>query len=724
MSRIGLFVVISLLAFRGYAQFSYTLDQSIPVEVNGNPLALPWAGGLNSVQVNMMDLNGDNQEDLVLFDRTSNKLLTYLWQSGQYQYAPDYEDLFPEQITQWILLRDFNCDGKKDLFTSDPFGITVFVNITPAGQPLRWRPYNPGFPLLTKGFSGNVNLKVNESDIPAIDDVDGDGDLDILNVRFVGIGTLEYHKNLSLERTGTCDSLQLERVTQNFGNFEECECGKFAFGQTCASLPGGRTQHAGGKALLTYDMDNDGDREVLFSEETCTRVFLLPNVGDSENALMTEATLVPATNPINFMIFPAPFIEDVDKDGKVDLLASPNVYARTYASIRFNESLWFYKNNGTNTQPQFEFRKTNFLQDEMIDVGDYSSPAFADADGDGDLDMFISYYAESDFSSSIFFYENTGSFNEPRFTYITNDYLFFSFVGFYNVKIQFADFNNDNTLDLVFTGTNPQNGVSALYYVPNKSIHRLDFSGQSILSPDFQIGQSENALVVDVDQDGINDILLGKANGALQYWRNVGPKEGFNFSMITNSFLGLDANIDRQNLALSSADLDGDGLSDLIVANQRGELTVYDNFRNQSSPSPLKSIIYNSLTEKYGTKNLGGQVLPTPANLFNADKPVIVVGNTQGGVHLLKNESGNPLPDEPRIDIYPNPVSRDEEISIRADRNMLVQFYTLVGQKISEPIQITANEPHPIRFSGLSAGIYLAHFSFNGKTIGKRIVIY
>lgn len=724
MLRIGLFVLINLLSIHGYSQFSYVLDQSIPIEVNGHQLALPWAGGLNSVQVNTMDLNGDSQADLVLFDRTANKLLTYLWQSGQYQYAPDYEDLFPEQVTQWILLRDFNCDGRKDLFTSDPFGIAVFVNITEAGKPLRWRSFNPGFPLLTKGFSGNINLKVNESDIPAIDDVDGDGDLDILNVRFVGIGTVEYHKNLSLERTGSCDSLQLERVTQNFGNFEECECGKFAFGQTCASLPGGRTQHAGGKALLSYDMDNDGDNEVLFSEESCTRVFLLPNVGDSENALMTEAKNFPAQSPINFMIFPAPFMEDVDHDGKVDLLASPNVYARTFTSIRFQHSLWFYKNNGTNELPQFEFRKTNFMQDEMIDVGDYSSPAFADEDGDGDLDMFISYYAESDFSSSIFFYENTGTYIDPKFTFVTNDYLFFSFAGYYNVKIQFADINKDNTLDLVFTGTNPQNGITSLLFLANKSIHGLNFSGQSLQSADFQIGLNENTLVVDVDQDGLNDLLLGKANGALQYWRNVGPADGFNYSMANGSFLGLEASIDRQNLALAAADLNGDGLSDLIIANQRGELMVYDNFRNQSSPTPIKNIIYNSLTEKYGTKNLGGQVLPATANLFNADKPLIAAGNTLGGIHLLKNESGNPLPDEPRIDLYPNPVNRHEEITIRTDRNMMVQFYTLLGQKVSEPIQIPANEIYPIQINGLSAGIYLAHFSFNGKTIGKRFLVY
>jgi hypothetical protein len=31
-----------------------------------------------------------------------------------------------------------------------------------------------------------------------------------------------------------------------------------------------------------------------------------------------------------------------------------------------------------NILPQFSFQKNNFLQDEMLDVGDYAVPAFAD----------------------------------------------------------------------------------------------------------------------------------------------------------------------------------------------------------------------------------------------------------------------------------------------------------------------------------------------------------
>src|SRR6267154_253012 len=165
----NIFFVMALgWALTTQAQFFYVVDQSIPVEFNGRTLSMPWAGAFNSPQFNTMDLNGDQFEDLVIFDRTAGKLSTFINQGKTYHYAPEYEILFPSEIDQWLLLRDFNCDGKKDIFTSDPFGMRAFVNITKPGGILAWRKFNGNFPILTKGFNGNINLQVNGTDIPAI----------------------------------------------------------------------------------------------------------------------------------------------------------------------------------------------------------------------------------------------------------------------------------------------------------------------------------------------------------------------------------------------------------------------------------------------------------------------------------------------------------------------------------------------------------------------------
>ena len=205
------------------AQFTYQVDQSIPVAQNGKVLLNPWAGGLNSPQVSTMDLNADGAADLVLFDKTASRVSTFLASDNGYHYAPDYEALFPAEVNTFVVLRDYNCDGKKDLFTFGQIGVLVFQNVTQPGKPLTWKKlkfYNSDTGLrsevlLTLGFSGKINLLPGTNDLPNFVDMDGDGDLDVLNMRFVSPSSAEYHKNFSMERYGRCDSLDLERQTQN-----------------------------------------------------------------------------------------------------------------------------------------------------------------------------------------------------------------------------------------------------------------------------------------------------------------------------------------------------------------------------------------------------------------------------------------------------------------------------------------------------------------------------
>lgn len=95
-----------------------------------------------------------------------------------------------------------------------------------------------------------------------------------------------------------------------------------------------------------------------------------------------------------------------------------------------------------------------------------------------------------------------------------------------------------------------------------------------------------------------------------------------------------------------------------------------------------------------------------------------------GGIHVLKNEESKILPEEPVVDLFPNPVKETETMKIKTDRNMTVQFFTSIGQRLTQSYFIPANQEYPLTFSGLPAGIYLARFTYNGKSLAKRFVIY
>jgi hypothetical protein len=703
----------------GWAQFTYTIDQSIPVEIDGRALSMAWAGGLNSAQVNTMDLNSDGKQDLVVFDRTTNKLNTYLKQGSGFTYAPDYETLFPESINQWLLLRDFNCDGRKDVFTSDPFGIKVFVNITPSGGKLTWRSYDVGY-LRTIGL-GNMptNLQMNSSDIPSIDDVDGDGDLDVLVFPFSGGGTIQWHQNQSM----TCDSLELKRIPGSYGGVTECSCGVFAFnGQPCPSGSAGRSQHAGGKSLLMVDLDDDGDRDLLFSEESCARIYALTNQGTKDSPLFQSFSLFPASSPAA-MSFPASFFEDVDGDQIRDLLVSPNLGARLFSSTDFEQSLFYYKNTGTNSLPDLTLQQRDFLQNEMIDVGDLASPTFFDMDGDGDQDLLIGTYLQSGFAGTLRYYKNTGTPATPSFRLENNDFFGLSNFNIYNIKPQFADINADTKPDLVLTATSTINGLTSVYFIPNTS-NTTAFSGQTLEELGFTIASTENITLVDINQDGLMDILVGRNTGAINYYRNTGTASSSFFVLDTDAYLGFGISTSRQNPALAVSDLDGDGSGDLLVCTQRGILSIVSDFRDNSPATELTEILHDAANGLYISRNLGGRMIPTVVNIFNTARPSIVLGTSAGGLLLLKNENTVPLPEDPVVQIFPNPADRTEVVNVRADRNVTISFYTILGQPVSSTYLIQANQDYPFQMHPLAPGLYIARIRYLGKTFSQRVVIF
>ena len=59
-------------------QFSFS--HSIPPEliIDNQVLTNPWSGGINTAQVSTINLNMDEYEDLVVFDKTYGRLSTYL----------------------------------------------------------------------------------------------------------------------------------------------------------------------------------------------------------------------------------------------------------------------------------------------------------------------------------------------------------------------------------------------------------------------------------------------------------------------------------------------------------------------------------------------------------------------------------------------------------------------------------------------------------------------
>lgn len=700
-----------------FGQPMYQFVQGIPVSLDGQNLVDPFAGGLNGIQPGMLDVDGDLQTDLVVFERFVRRVLIYRRTPQGFQHDPFLADLFPKEVSDWMLIRDFNGDGAPDLFTGDPLGIRVFVNTSETGSPVRWRSYHPGSPLLTKGFTSNINLKVNPDDVPAIDDLDGDGDLDFLVTQFSGNSTIEYHRNLSMERTGRVDSMQLERITQSWGGVEECGCGSFAFNERCPDA-GGRTLHTGGKSLLTLDVDADGDKDLILGEEDCRFMHLLVNKGSAETAAFDSFEPFAITTDIHGhsmdghgQMYASAFLADLDADRDEDLIVSTNLSNRTTPEENLKSNLIWFSNQSANRGFKPESQHQYFLQPTMLDFGDQAVVAPVDIDGDGDTDLLTGTY-----NQGLVLVENTGSFDSPEFRVHTYDYLGLLSQGLLNIRPQFADLTGDGRLDLVLTATESSSSLTSLWLYPNTA--EIGFRAQAGRNLGFPLqSHQEKIRLRDINRDGQPDLLRFNALGELEFYRNDGQAK---FTLEKTGFAGLGENPKHRFAPFCIADLDANGEDDLIIGD--GDvLTSIPDFQT-TTVTPMVVQVVNPLIGQSDTLKTIGPETPSVAYLFGQSQPTLILGTPLGGMRLLRPATGNALATQPRISLYPNPLDRQEVLRIASDRPGTATLYTVQGQRLGS-VQIT--EPGKeiiIPVPDSAVGVYLVRFVSGKGEVTARLI--
>lgn len=242
--------------------------------------------------------------------------------------------------------------------------------------------------------------------IPTFADIDNDGDLDL----FAGILT-EYYGDIAFyKNNGTA-------TVPDFESTPQIRPMGIIYPDTI-DLPDPEF----------VDIDGDGDLD-LFTGGYVTDLNFYENTGTATDPQFGEA----AVNPFGFVPFSEAMLidfEDIDKDGDYDLLVNNYV-----------ESIYFIENDGTASEPHFAAAIANPFGIDSIPT--YSICDFADVDNDGDIDLLTGGYG------NFGFFNNEGTVAEPQFGALqVNPFGLQPSPDGYYIAPAFADLDGDGDLDL------------------------------------------------------------------------------------------------------------------------------------------------------------------------------------------------------------------------------------------------------------------------------------
>ncbi|MDT7857622.1 FG-GAP-like repeat-containing protein [Rubrivirga sp. S365] len=620
-----------------------------PVAVGGVDVSFPFAGGFFEPRPALVDLDDDGDADLVvnvggaglqLYERTDDG---WVWRTDR---------LGGVEPGNWSTFGDLDGDGDLDLLTRGNPGRVRFWRNVGEGEV----PGFPRFELAADGLTttGGPPVAVEDSSIPALGDVDGDGDPDLLAGK-ADIGTITYHRHDGVGPDGlprftfvtdTFEDIQVYEEDPSCGGPSPNIPGTIVPGtmgaRSTPPAPGGAgrggadraggagrpTVRHGANAIALVSFAGGPTLDLFWGDFFAPSLFYFVNTGTvTEPDYRLEADRFPVGQPLTSGGYNAPTFGDADGDGDADLVVGVQ-RGLCFQGQTAVANLFYFENTGSPDRPALELRTDRLLG--AVDVGTRSAPALADLDGDGDLDLVVGNEADPDDPSRarLARFENVGTDAAPAFELADDDWLALTYdYGAYGPT--FGDLDADGDLDLLVGGFNGR--FAFLRNTGSASAPAYEVEDERFQNVDA--GQYGRGALGDLDGDGRLDLVTGASNGRLRLYRNTGTAEAPAFrtdrrgapdstDLAYALSIGLPEDV-GQDSAPALADLDADGDLDLVVGTAGGDLLTFQNVGSPTAPR----------FEEVGAVPGGRRrTAPTLGDLDGDGHPDVVAGADAGGL--------------------------------------------------------------------------------------------
>jgi hypothetical protein len=569
-----------------------------PFEVAGEDGAaytFPFLGGFNVPRPQLVDIDGDGDLDLFVqeaagqllqFERIDGPEVGFAWRTDR------FEDL---DIGEWYRFADLDDDGDMDLLGESRYSmIQAWEN--------RGADAEPRFVSVADTIRDEQGHAIfsDRQNIPNVVDFDCDGLLDLMLGRLDGSVT-RYEATAPWSGEG---APSFAFVTDNFEGIS-------IVAQITPS-----SRH-GANTLVFADLDGDGDKDLVWGDWFEPGLLLIENTGSCEDPGFSDLPVSwPVGDPIATSGYNAPTFGDVDADGDLDAVVG--ILGGAYNPITTAaDNLYLLEQSGSG------WTLVTRRLIEQVDVGAESVPAVGDLDGDGDTDILLANKIDATHqrTARIYRFENVGGADQPAFRLAG---ALEEVTGDFHYAPVLADLDADGDLDLIVGTWNK--GV--FLYRNDGDPRAPQFTRVEEPLVDLTRGSHAFPALADLDGDGDLDLVAGESSGEVNVWRNDGSASAATFTLVTDTLLGLD--VGRRS-APALADIDGDGMIDLMVGSESGETIV------------LRGLGELDRFAHAGTLALPGVSAPRFADLDRDGDLDLLVGEIAGGLRWYENaESSSP----------------------------------------------------------------------------------
>ncbi len=429
------------------------------------------------------------------------------------------------------------------------------------------------------------------------------------------------------------------------------------------------------------DYDGDGDQDLLitgYDEATLPITTLYNNNGEGEFTLIEDSGLP-------MLAISAVAKGDFNQDGYVDLfLMGESNDGVIISSIYFNNGLGYFIGDTLNTFPPTYLGDCNII--------DYNN--------DGNLDVFICGFENTNYTNISKLYENNG---ENIFTEVSE----VSFPGILNASSEWADYDNDGNIDLFISGMGNDTDYSNLY--------RNMGDGSFELSEEFTSLWASDIAWADYDNDDDLDLIYAGYN------TNSGLRQTTLYRNDNGSFVSVADNIlDASHTALAWGDYNIDGKKDLFVSGA-----------HEYADDQVLAKLYT---------NLGGDIFEETNFSFigvwwadaawadidgDTDLDLVYHGEELSGAKhtfVYRNDIINSVDEnltQENITVYPNPASSSITINVFNTSFDQVKIINILGNVVWEKKNLKTNL---INIQSLKEGIYFLQLNRNNHLNTIRFI--